>query len=165
MSLSPEQYQHIEELLRFKYSEMRINAINLLMKQPEAQAAASIRRLLSDKNAERRLAGLDMMKSIRNVDFLKDSYQKLLSTVREIQKPNAKEKILIESLIGDGTEQSPTSNYTRENGFGLYDPALEVSLPPITPDAGFNVKKAFEFIRLGKAKAIFDKFEQIHRKA
>ncbi len=48
---------------------MRINAINLLMKQPEAQLAASIRRLLSDKNAERRLAGLDMMKSIRNVDF------------------------------------------------------------------------------------------------
>lgn len=160
MSLSPEQYQHIEELLRFKYSEMRINAINLLMKQPEAQLAASIRRLLSDKNAERRLAGLDMMKSIRNVDFLKDSYQKLLSTVREIQKPNAKEKILIESLIGDGTEQSPTSNYTRENGFGLYDPALEVSLPPITPDAGFNVKKAFEFIRLGKAKAIFDKLNK-----
>lgn len=139
---------------------MRINAINLLMKQPEAQLAASIRRLLSDKNAERRLAGLDMMKSIRNVDFLKDSYQKLLSTVREIQKPNAKEKILIESLIGDGTEQSPTSNYTRENGFGLYDPALEVSLPPITPDAGFNVKKAFEFIRLGKAKAIFDKLNK-----
>ncbi len=83
MSLSPEQYQNIEELLRFKYSEMRINAINLLMKQPEAQLAASIRRLLSNKNAERRLAGLDMMKSIRNVDFLKDSYQKLLSTVRD----------------------------------------------------------------------------------
>ena len=41
---------------------MRINAINLLMKQPEAQLAASIRRLLSNKNAERRLAGLDMMK-------------------------------------------------------------------------------------------------------
>ena len=47
-----------------------------------------------------------MMKSIRNVDFLKDSYQKLLSTVREIQKPNAKEKILIESLIGDGTNKA-----------------------------------------------------------
>ena len=57
-------------------------------------------------------------------------------------------------------EQSPTSNYTRENGFGLYDPALEVSLPPITPDAGFTVKKAFEFIRLGKAKAIFDKLNK-----
>ena len=139
---------------------MRINAINLLMKQPEAQLAASIRRLLSNKNAERRLAGLDMMKSIRNVDFLKDRYQELLSTVREIQKPNAKEKVLIESLIGDGTEQSTTSNYTLENGFGLYNPALEVSLPPITPDAGFNVKKAFEFIRLGKAKAIFDKLNK-----
>ena len=129
-------------------------------KQPEAQLAASIRRLLSNKNAERRLAGLDMMKSIRNVDFLKDRYQELLSTVREIQKPNAKEKVLIESLIGDGTEQSTTSNYTLENGFGLYNPALEVSLPPITPDTGFNVKKAFEFIRLGKAKAIFDKLNK-----
>ena len=157
MSLSPEQYQSIEELLRFKYSEMRINAINLLMKQPKEQLTGSIRRLLSNKNAERRLAGLDMMKTIRNVDFLKESYRELLSTVREIQKPNAKEKILIESLIGDGTEQSTTSNYTRENGFGLYDPAFEVNLPAITPDAGFNVKKAFEFIRLGKAKAIFDK--------
>ena len=81
MSLSPEQYQSIEELLRFKYSEMRINAINLLMKQPKEQLTGSIRRLLSNKNAERRLAGLDMMKTIRNVDFLKESYRELLSTV------------------------------------------------------------------------------------
>ena len=82
------------------------------MKQPKEHLTGSIRRLLSNKNAERRLAGLDMMKTIRNVDFLKESYRELLSTVREIQKPNAKEKILIESLIGDGTEQSTTSNYT-----------------------------------------------------
>lgn len=141
MSLSPEQYQSIEELLRFKYSEMRINAINLLMKQPKEQLTGSIRRLLSNKNAERRLAGLDMMKTIRNVDFLKESYRELLSTVREIQKPNAKEKILIESLIGDGTEQSTTSNYTRENGFGLYDPAFEVNLPAILPMPDSTLRK------------------------
>ena len=30
----------------------------------------------------------------------------------------------------------------------------------LLPDAGFNVKKAFEFIRLGKAKAIFDKLNK-----
>ena len=66
MSLSPEQYQSIEELLRFKYSEMRINAINLLMKQPKEQLTGSIRRLLSNKNAERRLAGLAMKKNKQN---------------------------------------------------------------------------------------------------
>ena len=57
MTLSPEQNQKIEELLRFKYSEMRIHAINLLMKQPKEQLADSIRRLLTDKVAARRLAG------------------------------------------------------------------------------------------------------------
>ena len=66
MTLSPEQNQKVEELLRFKYSEMRIHAINLLMKQPKEQLAGSIRRLLTDKVAERRLAGLDMMKTIHN---------------------------------------------------------------------------------------------------
>lgn len=141
MTLSPEQNQKVEELLRFKYSEMRIHAINLLMKQPKEQLADSIRRLLTDKVAERRLAGLDMMKTIHNVEFLQDIYQELIPTVKEIQKPNPKEKVLIESLIGDGTEESVTQHYTKDNGFGLYDPSLEVSLPEITQDKGFNVKK------------------------
>lgn len=141
MTLSPEQNQKVEELLRFKYSEMRINAINLLMKQPKEQLSGSIRRLLTDKVAERRLAGLDMMKTIHNVEFLQDTYQELIPTVKDIQKPNAKEKVLIESLIGDGTEENTAQHYTKDNGFGLYDPALEVNLPEITQDKGFNVKK------------------------
>ena len=83
-------------MLRFKYSEMRINAINLLMKQPKEQLADSIRRLLTDKVLERRLAGLDMMKTIHNTEFLQDIYQELLPVVKEIRKPNAKEKVLTE---------------------------------------------------------------------
>ena len=146
MTLSPEQNQKVEELLRFKYSEMRINAINLLMKQPKEQLSGSIRRLLTDKVAERRLAGLDMMKTIHNIEFLQDTYQELIPTVKEIQKPNAKEKVLIESLIGDGTEKNTAQHYTKDNGFGLYDPALEVNLPEITQDKGFNVKKASDEI-------------------
>ena len=160
MTLSPEQNQKVEELLRFKYSEMRINAINLLMKQPKEQLSGSIRRLLTDKVAERRLAGLDMMKTIHNIEFLQDTYQELIPTVKEIQKPNAKEKVLIESLIGDGTEENTAQHYTKDNGFGLYDPALEVNLPEITQDKGFNVKKAFEFICFGRAKLVFKKLSK-----
>lgn len=160
MTLSPEQNQKVEELLRFKYSEMRINAINLLMKQPKEQLSGSIRRLLTDKVAERRLAGLDMMKTIHNIEFLQDTYQELIPAVKEIQKPNAKEKVLIESLIGDGTEKNTAQHYTKDNGFGLYDPALEVNLPEITQDKGFNVKKAFEFICFGRAKLVFKKLSK-----
>lgn len=160
ISLSPEQYLKVEELLRFKYSEMRVNAINLLMKQPKEQLSESIRRLITDKVAERRLAGLDMMKTIHNTTLLQDIYQNLLPTIKEIQKPNAKEKVLIESLIGDGTEKSVTQNYTKENGFGLYDPAVKVNLPEIKEDKGFSVKKAFEFISSGQAKLVFDKLSR-----
>lgn len=160
MTLSPEQNQKVEELLRFKYSEMRINAISLLMKQPKEQLAGSIRRLLADKVLERRLAGLDMMKTIHNEESLQDIYQELLPTVKEIQKPNAKEKVLIESLIGDGKTESVTQSYTKENGFGLYNPSLEVTLPEITQDKGFSVRKAFEFIGFGKAKLLFKKLSK-----
>lgn len=67
---------------------------------------------------------------------------------------------MIESLIGDGTEESVTQHYTKDNGFGLYDPSLEVSLPEITQDKGFNVKKAFEFICFGRAKLVFKKLSK-----
>ena len=77
-----------------------------------------------------------------------------------LQKPNAKEKVLIESLIGDGTEENTAQHYTKDNGFGLYDPALEVNLPEITQDKGFNVKKAFEFICFGRAKLVFKKLSK-----
>ena len=160
MTLSPEQNRKVEESLRFKYSETRIHAISLLMKQPKEQLAGSIRRLLTDKVAERRLAGLDMMKTIHNTESLQDIFQELIPTVKEIQKPNPKEKVLIASLIGDGTEESVTQHYTKDNGFGLYDPSLEVSLPEITQDKGFNVKKAFEFICFGRAKLVFKKLSK-----
>ncbi|WP_294478709.1 DUF4132 domain-containing protein [uncultured Bacteroides sp.] len=160
MTLTPEQYLKVEELLRFKYSEMRVNAINLLMKQSKEQLAGSIRRLLTDKVLERRLAGLDMMKTMHNDASLQDTYQALLPIVREIQKPNAKEKVLIESLIGDGKTENVTQSYTKENGFGLYSLSLEVTLPEITQDKGFSVRKAFEFICFGKAKLVFKKLSK-----
>ena len=100
------------------------------------------------------------MKTIHNVEFLQDIYQELIPTVKEIQKPNPKEKVLIESLIGDGTEENTAQHYTKDNGFGLYDPALEVNLPEITQDKGFNVKKAFEFICFGRAKLVFKKLSK-----
>ena len=53
-----------------------------------------------------------------NIEFLQDTYQELIPAVKEIQKPNAKEKVLIESLIGDGTEKNTAQHYTKDNGFG-----------------------------------------------
>lgn len=160
INLSPEQYRSIESMLRFKYSEMRINAIKLLMKQPKEKLAGCIRRLLCDKVADRRLAGLDMMKIIRQQESMQDIYDDLLESVKGIEKPSMKEKPLIESLTQVEIPQSQDLHYTKENGFGLYNPTLEVNLPEITHSQGFNFKKTFEFIRLGKAKVIFEKLDR-----
>lgn len=160
LTLSSEQIQKIEELLRLKYSEMRINAINLLLKQPKAQLAESIRRLVTDKIAERRLAGLDMMKTIYTVESMQDIYQDLLPVIQKIQHPSAKEKVLIASLVGDGTSKNSLQNYTKDNGFGLYDLDLEVDLPDVLLDPGFSVEATFDFILSGQAKHLFEKLNK-----
>lgn len=159
-TLSLEQIKKIEDLLRLKYSEMRVNAINILLKLPKEQLADSIQRLVTDKNSERRLAGLDMMKTIYSTESMQDIYQELLSVIKDMQNPSTKEKVLIASLIGDGTRQNNTQNYTKENGFGLYNPDLKVDLPDVVLDEAFKVEKTFDFILSGQAKNIFKKLNK-----
>lgn len=160
MTLSSEQIKKVEDLLRLKYSEMRINAINLLLKQPKAQLAESIRRLVTNKITERRLAGLDMMKTIYGIESMQDIYQELLPVIQKIQHPSTKEKVLIASLIGDGTRKNNLQSYTKDNGFGLYNPDLEVDLPDVPLDPEFNVEATFDFILSGQAKNLFEKLSK-----
>ncbi len=94
-----------------------------------------------------------MMKTIHNTEFLQDIYQELLPHRQRNPKPNAKEKVLIESLIGDGTEENTAQHYTKDNGFGLYDPALEVNLPEITPGQRIQREKSIRIHLLRKGKA------------
>lgn len=157
--LKPEHYQILEDMLRLKYSDFRIFAIQLLLKQPNEQLAISINHLLSDKNADRRLAGLDIMQKIQPLPERQTVYTEALPLVAQISRPAGQEQILINALTQ--TSNGKAQNYCKANGFGLYDPLLRITVPNISPDAGFSPAQAFSFITSGQAEQLFKKLNEL----
>lgn len=62
--LTADDYLVLEGLLRYKYADARTGLILLLQKQDSPALMGSIRRLLADKAAEKRLAALDIIKQV-----------------------------------------------------------------------------------------------------
>lgn len=155
MELSDTHFISIEDLLKYKAGELRQQAIRLLLKQNEKLLTASISRLLSAAVSEKRLGGLDMLLTICQKEEYKEVYEKAMPAVKEISNPTSKEQLLINQLLeGD----SPTEKYTRENGFGLYDPQTEVSVPDMQIDSDFDIKHAFPILCEGSLlKKLFGK--------
>lgn len=92
MTLTPEQYRTLEEMLRLKYSEMRVRIIQILMKQTDDRLSASLQRLLTDKVAERRLAGLDILQKLQREPRYASLYAEAMPLVRQIARPSDKER-------------------------------------------------------------------------
>lgn len=157
MTLRPEQYRTLEEMLRLKYSEMRVGIIQVLMKQTDDQLSASLQRLLTDKVAERRLAGLDILQKLQREPRYAPLYAEAMPLVQQIARPSSKEKVMIDALTDNsGTEQQ----YSKANGFGLYNPALTFELPAIPSDPELDLLKIFSFITSGEAMKVFEKLNE-----
>lgn len=155
MELSATHFLCVEDLLKYKAGELRQQAIRLLLKQNKEPLAASICRLLTASVSNKRLGGLDMLLTIRQKEEYKDVYEKAMAAVKEISNPTSKEQLLIDQLP---EEHSPAEKYTRENGFGLYDPQTEVSIPDMQADSDFNLRQAFPILRGGSLlKKLFGK--------
>lgn len=56
LSLGPEDYRQMEDMLRFKRSHLRSELLELLMKQKDAEMEECLKRLLADKMEEKRSA-------------------------------------------------------------------------------------------------------------
>lgn len=154
MVLTPEQTRTLEEMLRLKYSEVRVGIIKVLMKQTDDSLSVSLQHLLTDKVAERRLAGLDIMQKLQREPRYAAFYAETLPLVQQIVRPSGKEQIMIDALTDkDNTEQ----RYSKTNGFGLYNPALTFELPAIPPDTNVNIGQVFSFITSGEALKVFEK--------
>lgn len=154
MVLTPEQTRTLEEMLRLKYSEVRVGIIKVLMKQTDDSLSVSLQHLLTDKVAERRLAGLDIMQKLQREPRYAALYAETLPLVQQIVRPSGKEQIMIDALTDkDNTEQ----RYSKTNGFGLYNPALTFELPAIPPDTNVNIGQVFSFITSGEALKVFEK--------
>lgn len=131
LELKEEEYVLIEDMLRFKRSNLRKKLIDLLMEQEDKQLEAAIRRLLSDKKEEKRTAALDMLLQISKMKERDGISPEVKNLPLSIEEPTDKEKILIEELTGKSAGAQAVS---RENGYGLYDPAVSLPISEIQPD-------------------------------
>lgn len=146
MNLDEGQYALIEDLLRFKAGDLRQNAIKLLLKQKPNQLGQTIERLLLDTIADKRMAALDILLKVRTDKNYKKVFESSIPFVEAITKPSMKEQVLIDQLTGS---QEEVTVFSKENGYGLFDPKEKMELPSLEPDTDFDMNQAFSLFQEG----------------
>ena len=124
LTLSNNEYALLMDLLSLKTPEIRKNIIEIILKTEEAQRADLLKALLADKVENRRLAGLDILLALKKDKTVNDKTITGLLTL--LPKSTEKEQVLIQTL-----QASEAEDYSKENGFGIYD-ANE--FPDLKPD-------------------------------
>lgn len=121
--LTSEEYRRVEDMLRLRYDDLRQNAMELLMKQPDDALQASIRRLLASSKAPMRTAGLDLLTQLRKSEDRGAAADACMDAVHAIAKPTSQEKILIDALIPKHAEKKAELLFTEED---RYEPVVEI---------------------------------------
>lgn len=136
----------MENLLRLKASETRVAIIRILGELPDKEAEESARRLLKDKVAMRRLAGLEIVKHWNDKKKRLSLVEALKPDIESISQPDAQEKKMISGILGTKKDKGKLAveTYSMENGFGLYDPNDNPKIAVVCP-ADFNAEKALAF--------------------
>lgn len=121
--LTKEYPREIEDLLRLKNADTRKNLIDLLMSQDKKELLISIDNLVSAKNENKRLAGLDILNLANSKQKPLYDKKEVKKLIEKISKPTGTEKILIENLSDKKKKES-------ENSLSkLYNTEYKLDLP------------------------------------
>lgn len=101
VKLAEENYLQLEDMLRYKNSDMRSGCIELLMKQNDDALFGTLGRLLSDKKEEKRTAALDMIMRISDDEKRRSIFEKCLPLVEKLENISAAEMILVKNILPD----------------------------------------------------------------
>ncbi|ASC04251.1 hypothetical protein CBG50_11210 [Fusobacterium polymorphum] len=122
-NLTKEYPREIEDLLRLKNADTRKNLIDLLMSQDKKELLISIDNLVSAKNENKRLAGLDILNLANSKQKPLYNKKEVKKLIEKISKPTGAEKILIENLSDKKKKES-------ENSLSkLYNTEYKLDLP------------------------------------
>ena len=122
-NLVKEYSKDIEDLLRLKNADTRKNLIDLLMEQDKKELLISIDNLVSAKNENKRLAGLDILNLANSKQKPLYDKKEVKNLVAKISSPTDAEKILIENLSDKKKKES-------ENSLSkLYNTEYKLDLP------------------------------------
>ena len=117
MKLSPENYTQLENMLKYKKSDIRESVLAILYKLDGDDMDGLIGRLLADSKEEKRTAGLDLLLQLKNDENRQDLFKKCVGCIDDISaKISTKEEILIKEIKDSGADRAGA-----EEGYGLYD--------------------------------------------
>ncbi len=101
MSVDTLNFSLIEDMLRFKTSDIRSRLVELLLRRSDDALYDSIRRLLADKLEEKRCAALDLVLQISRDEGRRALCGRCVPLIKDITAKGSKEKVLLESVQGE----------------------------------------------------------------
>ena len=117
MELSPENYVQLENMLKYKKSDIRETVLSILYKLDGDDMDSLIGRLLADSKEEKRTAGLDLLLQLKNDETRQKLFKKCVCRIDGIStKVSTKEEILIKEIKDSGADRAGA-----DEGYGLYD--------------------------------------------
>ena len=117
MKLSPENYVQLENMLKYKKSDIRETVLSILYKLDGDDMDSLIGRLLADSKEEKRTAGLDLLLQLKNDENRQKLFKKCVCRLDDIStKVSTKEEILIKEIKDSGADRAGAAE-----GYGLYD--------------------------------------------
>ncbi|MCL1988556.1 MAG: DUF4132 domain-containing protein [Firmicutes bacterium] len=134
LTLSENEIIQLEKLLSLKTATIRKSVLDILMDYAKAGGGynkralfGSIERLISDKNANKRLAALDLLGTIKKQKQLvltKENIREICATAPKITDS---EQVLINALL----DEESNDKFSKKNGFGLYDVKYKPNFPAV----------------------------------
>lgn len=126
LTLQREDYRLMEDMLRFKRSRLKNQLLEFLMSQEDGDMEECLKRLLKDKNEEKRSAGLDLMLRLSKEKGKAEFYSGVRTLAAEIENPTDKEKVLLEEILGEDKK-----TVSVRKGYGFYDPDAPERIPEL----------------------------------
>jgi Family of unknown function (DUF5724)/Domain of unknown function (DUF4132) len=127
--IAPDEWPFLEDMLTRKSSDLRQGILRMLLKQTDDIVLATVERLLSAKNDQQRLAGLEALNKLHENDRDRDSCTARARAYREAHPQTSQaEAVLLDTILAEQREIP-----TLANALGLLDPADLT--PPTRPQA------------------------------
>lgn len=150
-TLKVEELQIFEKMLTRKSAALRESVIDLLQRD-STTILGSVERLINSRNAEQRLAALDIIIQLQKKNQFVNETMTLAETLENKGKFTNREEILLQTILHTKKE------YTLENGFGLYNPKDKtIYKKPTIPQEGEFFERRQDLYKKGIINKIISK--------
>ncbi|GAA0178925.1 DUF4132 domain-containing protein [Clostridium sediminicola] len=138
LAINDAEYLKFEDMLKTKNGDLKKLLINLLLKREPEKISQMLQRILRNDNENRREAGLDMLRVLKEDEKRKYLYEKGIQ-IANLHDDYSEKELLILNKMKDKT----LDEYSEENGFGLVNKDKTFEAPTIEFNECFDIAKVF----------------------